>query len=96
VKSYNQNMWAIGKSVAIEAIPETTTRFERAAERLGLTTMSQMIGSKSLRNWCAQHRLWCFIPEDILTAFGIIVKESEILFTGDTRSDLPVRKLRAS
>jgi hypothetical protein len=53
-------------------IPVGATEFEKQVRRLGLTKEA-LVHSTELRNWCAQHKNHCYIPESLLTNWGIEV-----------------------
>ena len=55
------------------------TEFEKQVQQLGLTKQT-CAASTQLRNWCEHNRNRCYIPEWLLSAWGI---EVEPTFSGE-------------
>jgi hypothetical protein len=49
--------------------------FEQEVERLGLTTPEQMKKSSALRTWVERNFEMKFVPEHLLTAYGLSTPE---------------------
>ena len=59
-------------------LPAVLTEFEMQVERLGLTK-AQFIDSTQLRQWCADNRNRCYVPEWLLKEWGLTVED---IFSG--------------
>lgn len=55
--------------------PAAPTEFELCVRRLGLRK-SAYAGSRELRDWCERNRHRCYIPEWLLTEWGLRVDGS--------------------
>jgi hypothetical protein len=59
-------------------LPVLPTEFEVQVERLQLTR-AEYLTSNELRRWCERNRNRCYVPEWLLSAWGLTVEE---IFSG--------------
>jgi hypothetical protein len=62
----------------VQPAPVLATEFEMQVQQLGLTKQS-CAASIQLRDWCRRNRNRCYVPEWLLTEWGI---EVEATFSG--------------
>ena len=55
-------------------LPVLPTEFEEQVERLQLTR-AEYVTSNELRRWCERNRNRCYVPEWLLSAWGLTVEE---------------------
>jgi hypothetical protein len=56
-------------------VPVLATEFEMQVDWLGLAK-SQYLASAQLKHWCERNRNRCYVPEWLLEAWRLTVKES--------------------
>jgi hypothetical protein len=64
-----------GGAETMKTKTDSVTAFERECERLGLTTPQEMIQSKALRIWVENNFETRFVPEQLLTEYGLPTPE---------------------
>lgn len=74
--SATQRAWMF--TGAAPATPKSdSTEFQQEVKRLGIRNESQMLRSKPLKDWVEENRTVRYVPESLLSAYGLGVRDDE-------------------